>query len=322
MSEKEDFSWNAGVTSAEGYPIEVHTGYLATKKEFITAFSNVGEEKEGWGFEGADMNAGGNEVPTLVSITWVSYGEKKFWKLDEGELPKDIILKHFRKGFFVRSNITNKLEHQTYNRIVVAVAPGGTVGVFLTGDYHRVEVARLQAKETFVSVNEFYNNPDNDTQQEFFDWYFEHSFSTEKKEEIVKNGIPYGLWDQYRTKFNWRVVPEFYKEDNFIDNHINYFNGEEEYFYKDELDKKLYHKKPLPQKMSLTFDKYWYEAVFDWQEFYAACKSLAKNDPDAPIDIIAKVGFEYNTINFSVKSGERRIRLEKTTGHMWGIKSD
>ena len=146
MQEEKNFSWSASVTSIKDYPIEVHTGYLATKKEFITAFRNNGIEKKGWQVEGTEGGAGGNQIPTLLSLTWLSYAEKKFWLLDEVSLPADKIQALFQEGFYNTDRVSNQPVHETYEHIVVAVAPGGVAVVFLTGNYHRVELARYQAK--------------------------------------------------------------------------------------------------------------------------------------------------------------------------------
>ena len=96
---EEKFSWGASVTGAQYYSIEVHEGYLATKKEFITGLSNAGAQDDSWLSDGSDCNSGGDSIPTLVSITWLSYAEKTFWKLDEGVLNPDLILDYFKKGY-------------------------------------------------------------------------------------------------------------------------------------------------------------------------------------------------------------------------------
>ena len=173
MQEEKNFSWSASVTSIKDYPIEVHTGYLATKKEFITAFRNNGIEKKGWQVEGTEGGAGGNQIPTLLSLTWLSYAEKKFWLLDEVSLPADKIQALFQEGFYNTDRVSNQPVHETYEHIVVAVAPGGVAVVFLTGNYHRVELARYQAKETAVEVDDFMPRPGlYKNTKEFLDDYY------------------------------------------------------------------------------------------------------------------------------------------------------
>jgi len=318
MENKENFSWGASVTSALDYPIEVHEGYLATKEKFITEFSNAGIEEDGWDVNGADMGSGGKSIPTLVSLTWVSYAEKKFWELDEATLPKEKMLDLFRKGFENYDRVSKGLKHQTYERIVVSVAPGGVVAVFLTGEHHRTEIARFKAKATHVEVNNFVPVPGTfKSQKEFYDWGFDKLLKKEIREKIAKKGIPFGLWDTYGEKYNWKFTPEFYKEDKFDDLYLSCFNGEEYYDYEAELNKSAFHKRALPSEASLIFSKYNFVAEFDWDEVHGAFLELTKENRDAEVEIIAKVGFEYNDVEFIAKSNGRSIPLTKTKGNMW-----
>ena len=310
----EKHSWGASVTSAQYYSIRVHEGYLATKKDFITGLSDAGVQDGSWLSDGSDCNSGGNTIPTLVSITWFSYAEKTFWKLDEGALNPDLILSYFKKGFDNYAQpYTGKLVHETYNHITVAVAPGGEVGIFLTGKWHRVQVGRFKAHKIDITPNQFYDNSHNRNQQQFYDVFF--GFLTDETQaNIKKSGIPFGLWNKYDERYNYRIVPQFYKDDFFSALHNSYFNGEEEYVYKDELSQKLYYNKALPKIAYLIFSKYNFSATFDWQELHEAFLTLTKNDKNANIDIIAKIGFEYNTVTFSAKCGDKVIPLLKTKG--------
>ena len=314
---KTDFGWSASVTSVLDYPIEVHKGYLATKKEFITAFRNNGVEDDGWDVDGQTGASGGKIIPTLVSLTWVSYAEKKFWLLDEAALPSDKILKLFQEGFYNEDRVTKKQVHQTYKHILVGVAPGGVVVVFLTGLWHRVEIGRYQAKETFVDVNEFYDNPSEHTQQGFYDRLFEITLKPEMQERIKKDGIPLGLWDTYRERYNWRFDVQFYKEgDNITDPlHIAYINGEEEILKpKEEL---VIRNTALPKLARLYFINNWCEAFFDPDELVAAFKKVTQGNPKAAVTIVAKVQFMYKSVKFSVKCGDKEVPLEKVDPKMW-----
>jgi hypothetical protein len=322
MDEKENYPYSATVTSVKNYPIVVHTGYLATKETFITGFENAGIEDSGWHTDGGDMGSGGKIIPTLISLTWVSYAEKKFWELKESPLPKDVILAHFKKGFYNYNRVTKGLDHQTYKHITTAVAPGGVVVVFLTADFHRVEIARFQAETTHVDVNDFYDNPDGDNEKQFFDWWFKHSVPQDLQTKIEKDGIPFGLWDRYREKYNWRYTVKFYKEDRFTDVRTTYFNGEENYVFENELNEKLFYKRALPEISDIGFSKYWYEVNFDWEELEAAFKKIIKEDKNAQIEIVAKVGFEYKEVTFSVTYKDIIIPLTKTTGKMWSNLDD
>ena len=314
MQEEKNFSWSASVTSIKDYPIEVHTGYLATKKEFITAFRNNGIEKKGWQVEGTEGGAGGNQIPTLLSLTWLSYAEKKFWLLDEVSLPADKIQALFQEGFYNTDRVSTQPVHETYEHIVVAVAPGGVAVVFLTGNYHRVELARYQAKETAVEVDDFMPRPGlyKNTKEFLDDYYNDKEFiKPSLKEKIKKDGIPYGLWDTYRKRYNWRFDVQFYKEEDKLTDPlaIEYINGESVIFKLGDEEKFKNH--ALPKEATFYYKDHWNEATFNEAEIVAAFKKVTQGNPEAEVIIVAKVEFMYKGVILTVKCGDNEVLLKK-----------
>jgi hypothetical protein len=319
MSTKTDFSWGASVTSVKDYPIEVHKGFLATKEKFITALHSSGSQDQGWNNDGSDIGAGGNIIPTMLSLTWVSYTEKKFWNIEAtvDQATQNKMLTLFREGFYNWDRVKKAPKHDTYNHITIAVAPGGIVVLFLTGIAHRVEIARYQAKETFVDVNDFYDNPHEHTQEQFYDTLFKITVPKYLQEKIAKSGIPYGTWDVYREKYKWRFTTSFPKADVLTDVFMTYINGEEDYLNEDELSKNLFSDIPLPSNISFYFKIYNGEAKFDADEIVAAFKKMKKNHPEKNIEIEIRPAFMYKTTMFTVKCEGDEIPLEKTIVKMW-----
>jgi hypothetical protein len=319
MNNKTDFAWSATVTSVEDYPIEIHEGYLATKDKFITALHNSGTEDDGWGYDGTDIGAGGNIIPTMLSLTWVSYAEKKFWNIETtlDQTTQIKILNLFQEGFYNWDPVKKEPKYDTYKHITIAVAPGGIVVLFITGIAHRVEVARYQAKETSVDVNTFYDNPHEHNQQQFYDTLFIITVPKYLQEKIAKSGIPYGSWDTYREKYKWRFHIFFHKDDILTDMYVNYINGEADYFNNEELNKKLFNQAALPLNIRFYFKIYNGEAKFDEEEIVAAFKKMKKNHPDKNIEIEVRPAFMYKTTTFTVKCDDEEIPLEKTVVKMW-----
>jgi hypothetical protein len=318
MNNKTDFGWGTSVTSVKDYPIVVHKGFLATQDEFITALHNAGTEDDGWNVDGQGLG-GGNVIPTMLSLTWVSYAEKKFWNIEAtiDQTTQNKILSLFREGFYNWDRVKEQPKHDTYNHLTIAVAPGGVVVLFITGIAHRVEVARYQAKETFVDVNAFYDNPDEDNQQEFYDWWYQNSVPKYLQEKIAKSGIPYGIWDTYREKYNWRFHTFFHKGDVLTDIYVDYINGEADYFNEEELNKKLFNQTALPLNIDFYFKIYNGEAKFNEEEIINAFKKMKKNHPDKSIEIEIRPAFMYKTATFTVKCEEEEIHLEKTVVKMY-----
>ncbi|WP_433813101.1 DUF2931 family protein [Flavobacterium johnsoniae] len=321
MENKTKFSYGVSVTAPKEYPVEVHYGYLSTDKKFITTVPRDGIERQGWNAQGSNSGSGGSTMPTFLELTWLSYAEKKFWKV-ETELPTDKILALFREGFiFKNSRKNDTITQETYDRIVIGTAPGGVVVVWLDGGLKRVEIGRYQAKETFVDRNNFYRNPKDLTQEGFFEEGFEIDVPKETKERIKKEGIPFGLWDNYRKKYNWRFDCTFYKEDKNVFQNISFFNGEYITIYKDELDKKAFKNQALPYRAEITFNVYWCENEFDEKEIFDAFKKLTTDHPDKNIEIEVRPDFMYKSVNFTVKCEEEEIPLKKTKVKMWKRKA-
>ena len=316
MKDKQNFNWGVGVTAPREYPVEIHRGYLGNENKMIATFISTGTVEEGWIYDGESLS-GGNEIPKQLSLTWISYAEKKFWKVETAidQITQNNIQKLFEDGYMNKDQ-NGVWSHITYKKITVGLAPGGTVVLWLSGPNKKIEIAHYQATETFVSVNEFYRNPDEDTQQEFYDIFYKIEVPKETKDYIKKNGVPVKLWKEFRTKYNYRFNIHFYKTDKeSSERETEYVNGEKEIVKIEDLN--VYQNKPLPSYCRFWFSQYNAEAEFDGEEILNAFKKLTIAHPDKKIEIEAKVAFMYKTTTFTVRCEGDEIPLEKTVVRMW-----
>lgn len=315
----EKYKWVSSVVSAKGYPAEVHVGHLSSGKEYLATLPKTGTLDDGWDQDGTAMMSGGSGVPTEFALTWVSYADKKFWRV-EASLDSNKILSLFEQGFGTDSRDGGHA-NDTYDNIVVAVAPGGIVAVFLTGQRRRVEVGYFQASETFVDVNNFYDNPFKETQQEFFDWWYDNIVPEETKAYILKHGIPYKTWDINRQKYEWRFLVELYDpEDNETERECTYLNGERDIKFGVALDS--FEERPLPWRVDFSFNtsNKWAETEFDSTELLSVFREMIKDNPkNEPIEIIGKVTFKYKGMEFRVRCGEKVVPLEHVKVDMWRL---
>ncbi|OAH65387.1 hypothetical protein AXA65_18310 [Chryseobacterium sp. FP211-J200] len=326
MMTEDNFNYAVTVSAPKEYPCEVHIGYLADdKNNMICGIPKAGMESGGFQYDGAKAGMGGNIIPSHIYLTYVAYAEKKFYHLDAA-LPKDKILAAFRKGFLVQSterdaNGKRKLEHSTYDTFTVALAPGGMVVIFL-GARQRIEICRLQAKETFVDKNQFRPHPQLDeTQQQFFETKFKIAVPDSIQTKIKEKGIPYGLYDSYRKKYNYRFLFTPYDEKDLILRQYNkYYNGEvNSILQSEEIAKKEYKEQSIPYNVEFIFKVYNTEIVFNDQEMLSVFDALQKRHPDKPMDIIIKPTFEYTDFKLSVKCEDEVIPLEKyKVKGVWG----
>ncbi len=320
---KKEFSYAVTFSAATGYAAEVHEGYLADEnKNLVSGIPKAGMEDGPWQYDGAKAGQGGSRIPSYIDLTYVAYAEKKFYRV-EGALPKDKILEEFKKGFLIKADLDENDKviwaHKTYTEITIGAAPGGVIVVWLSGNHHRTEICRLQAKETIVDANDFYDNPHNRTQQGFFDELYRISISDSLKTEIEKNGIPYGLWDKYREKYNYRFKLHPYDGKDTFDQiyRLNY-NGESEYLM-DTKATEVYKKDAIPYNVVFMMQRYSAEIAFNDSELLKIFESFKEKHSGKPIDIVLVPSFMYKDIKVYVECENEKIELKKIkVVEIWG----
>lgn len=315
-STKTNYSYAVTVTSPKEYPIMVHEGWLLDDKgEYICAMPKAGLTTGDWQYDGTEAGQGGSRIPYHLNLTYVAYAEKKFYTIDS-PLPADKILETFRKGFMIKgdpdSNDVRHIGPASYDKLTIGAALGGVIVVWLSAGHHRIEVCRLQAKEVFVDKNDFIPHSDPaETQQQFFDTGFLYAVSEQTQQAIQKDGIPFGLWDKYREKYNYRFVLQPYNEvDKFTFQSHKYFNGEANLFYEQDLDKNEAIIAAIPKKVNLSFKEFNTGIIFDYDEVSTIFEECKKTNPNLPISIILKPTFMYKDIILSVKCGDKEIPLK------------
>lgn len=315
--EQEKFNYAVTFSAPEVYPAEVHYGFLTNeKKDMVAGIPKAGSVEGGWQYDGTKAGQGGSEIPTHLNVTYVSYVDKKFYQVDV-DLPKEKMLQLFRQGFEIKALKDaegNRLwEPSTYDVLNIGAAPGGIIVVWLSGNHHRTEIGRYQAKEVFVDVNDFYDNPHNRTQQGFFDELYKIMIPEETKAQITKDGVPFGLWDKYREKYNYRFVLQSYDEEDYIKQvfRINY-NGESEYL-KTKEDVSKYKEDSVPYDVVFFFNKENVELMFNDLEVLNAFEIIRKEYPNEPIDFVIKPEFMYKGYKAFVKCKDKSIELKNVT---------
>ncbi|MDR2237059.1 MAG: DUF2931 family protein [Chryseobacterium sp.] len=318
-----NFPYSVTFSAATGFTAEVHDGYLADeKKTIISGVPKAGAMEGPWQYDGTKAGQGGNIIPSYIDLTYVAYAEKKFYRV-EGALPKDKILQEFKKGFLIQDGLDEndrvKWTPGTYTEIAIGAAPGGVIVVWLSGNHHRTEICRLQAKETTVDVNDFYDNPHKRTQQGFFDELYRISISDGMKTTIEKDGIPYGLWDQYREKYNYRFKLQPYdKKDNFIQIYRINYNGESEYLIGAKAAE-VYKNDAVPYNAIFMMQKYSAEIEFNDTELMNTFKNLKEKHTGKPIDIVLVPSFMYKDIKVYAECDGEKIELKKfLVERIWG----
>jgi len=132
------FNWQAVTSAPKNYPMEILVGNLVYPASYSgSPFRYLSSKTiilRQWG-EGLPAYTVTPEsgflmrpLPRILSVSYFSYIENQFYR-GKFKLPYKKMIRMFKAGYF--NSIANS--HVTYEQIIVGVAPGGTVSVWLKG---------------------------------------------------------------------------------------------------------------------------------------------------------------------------------------------
>jgi hypothetical protein len=328
---KETFEWNPGIGCAKFYPMESY------KCNFVFADgSAVGPVSSDfptglWGEQDGGSFVGDNfkPIPERLDVTWLSFTENKFYT-GSFKLPYDSILQLFRTGVdnFMWDN-EKKIaysRHDTYNLIIAGLAPGGVVVVWLQKGAYQVEVARFQAKEASVDMKSFMRRDDLNVTK---DDYVKSMMEGEKDvtDNLAKNGIPYGLWDKYRERFNMRPIVK-YDQHHIVKTdklYISFFNGEKDDLFLGRIDTPQFIKRARTKYMAICWSDslgfkiqpYILEINFDEAEMFKAYKEIYGDDPNQEGELVVEVNRGNDQYKVFLETKDKKIQLLQDKGQIY-----
>ena len=315
MNEPE-YEWGISVNAPIGYPIHVYAGRVGS--EYIMSDLWCSTEEPDWG--SAYVNEGNDpkELPKDIDIVWFSFIENCFYNL-QASLDYEKIEKLFKEGFEQRIRY-GELHHTTYNGLVVGLAPGGTVVVWVGKGYSPItEVGRFQASQIYLT-----ETSDMDSHERLiFDKEYRKSLATapnivplEVQKANEGKPIPYNLWDRYaETQYRW--YPTFEIPDGKMgDVFFRYWNGEANTIFYTDLEptteretilkpkvcQEPIEKLPLYKKISINYKavdgiKYAATITFDWEQ---SAETYRKVFGEHPEEVTAQLYFRLNRNNTHV----------------------
>ena len=226
-----EYEWGVAVNTPIGYPIRFYAGRVGGMSITGELYSKLREPDWGnaIGYESHSMD----KLPKSVDMVWLSYKEDCFYRLKTA-IDYEKIAKLFREGFDERFS-NGKMNHTTYNTVVVGIAPGGVVVLWVGSGYFPIkEIGRYQAEKIELREPEGLDN------------HQRLIFSKKDREEVLNSNtiipedfreankdkpIPFGLWDSYRDhQYQW--YPTFEIPNGRIgDVDYQYWNGEADTFF-------------------------------------------------------------------------------------------
>ncbi|WP_108868969.1 DUF2931 family protein [Aquimarina aquimarini] len=305
------YEWRPSACAPKFSPVQIHKGSFIYENEESIYIPSGHTLDQGWGKLGATHIVGDDSkpIPVKLEITWLSYLEKKFYK-GSFDLPSKKIETLFAEGYMDRLG-----QKKTYSRINVGLAPGGIVVVWLMGNGWSTEVDRFVASETEVTIQEFAPSAMM-TIEEFIDDTLEEDFDEETKSKMNPEQIPYGIWDTYRKKYNWKPVVMYQEPDDLKEILIDFVNGESLNTIGDNPVLGQNKEWPIADYFRLKWkDKnnndYGAKIFFDYRETQEAFEKVYQNPKAKEVELILKIDKYNSDIELSVKSDSEVIMLEK-----------
>ncbi len=282
--DKTRFHWLATESAPKNYPMRIISGTFYYHNEkgglYVPTAASIGHY---WG-TGESTHVVGEDfkpLPDRLDIRFFSFTENKLYQ-GSFDLPYEKILALFKEG------VARDKESPIFNRMMVGVAPGGAVAVWVRGRGETREVFFGQAEPYESEIRTILDGEIND-RAAYARSYLE-DLPPETLADIDKNGVPFGLWEKYRKPYRW--TPVFMTEKK-MSTYISYafYNGES-YDVDYPINEKIISKtRPLPLLVSFgcyiegTAKQYFFTIRFDEKELYAAFDKLGGSEELVNIEI-------------------------------------
>ncbi|AXT53808.1 DUF2931 family protein [Aquimarina sp. BL5] len=307
------YDWLPTECAPEIYPVRIHEGYLITKDGSSIEIPNGGRTvQNGWGQIGSTYIVGDElkPIPQKLKITWISYAENKFYSGDF-DLPSEKMSQLFEKGFLDRRN-----KKDNYSRIVVGLAPGGIVSVWMLGSGSTVEIAQFVAQETDMKINDLVPNTNLD--RETYVAKRMNGLKEDKLQKLNEVGIRTDIWNLYRKRFFWKPVYNFKSQAEATKILIDFFNGERIYTFSKNPSLTSFQDFAVPKYTRFYWvdnnkNEFGSKIYFDEKEMYETFDKIFAN----PKVKQAVLNFEVDKYNSNIKvfveSDVERLELKKAT---------
>ena len=318
----EEFDWQATESAPKNYLMEILSGSLVYHDGSGSLYVPDGVElNNGWG-RGRSSHIVGPDLkplPDRLRIRFFSFMENQFYEGDF-ELPYEKILNLFQEGYYS----PNEEGDVTYSQIVVGVAPGGAVSVWLRGLNRITEVFFGEADKIDVDWKHFSNGSDT-PREEYIRLSLEDALDPESLNTLHKKGIPVGLWKSYHQRYNWQpLFTGMSIRHNRIDE-ITFFNGEQDYI--DILPDGGIDKSTLAVPNFLSF--VWeyapgkgrmFEMTFFEEEIFDAFRKLGPDNQPLYLEMLMETVDGERKFSAALRNEKESIKLKRTNLETFSVR--
>ncbi|MES2824575.1 MAG: DUF2931 family protein [Pseudomonadota bacterium] len=314
-----EFEWHATDSAPEGYPMEIRQGDFHYHDKSGGLYIPAGATlRSGWGQDVSRHVTGPRKkpLPDSVSIYFFSYTENQFYH-GEFDLPYEEILALFRAG------VQEDPDDPIYDGIMIGVAPGGAVSVWLKGSRTK-EVFFGQAKKVGIDPSDSFDLPfeSKEESEAYAKQILIDTVTPEQLASLKKNGIPFGTWARYRNLYKW--APAYKDGKNSTDKEMvaKFLNGEWYMMPTILTDEVANTPRPLPRHLEFSVDvgdeSLFYIITFEEFELMEAFEKLGAHGEKVYIEFDAqaprqnmKIRVYNDTVPKDAKTPKEYIELKK-----------
>ena len=304
------YDWLPSESAPRRFPTFLIKGTLRLADDTISYVPDQRIAFNGWGEVGSTHVVSPliKPVPKRLDIRWFAFTEDKFYE-GSFDLPFESMQKMFDAGL-AEGRLLPK--PQPYDRVIVGMAPGGLVAVWMGASTEKVEVANYIARVVdlpWSSVTPNTTMP----RAIYIQRRLTEVMSPEQYEQHLREGVPPGLFTEYHRRYRWN--PYASGKGTAISLRIVGFNGEDS-FISARGEAVPHASRSVPT--SIDFD--WLppgnsrglRAVinFDETEVFAAFRKLSPGDSQRPLTLLLEQG--CNTVSVSLRDEGHLLPLEKT----------
>jgi hypothetical protein len=198
--EKNMYKWLPSECAPQRYPVFLILGELFLADGKIVKIPDQRNVFNGWGQPGSIHIVGDaiKPVPVRLELRWFAYAEDQFYQ-GQFDLPHQLINDLFKAGVAEGRHLHARSE---FEGIVVGMAPGGWVSVWLTAGAETVEVASFHAEPvelpwTSVSANAAISRP------VYIERRLTELLGADGREQLRREGVPLSLFAEYHRRYRW-----------------------------------------------------------------------------------------------------------------------
>jgi len=309
----ETFNWLPTECAPARYPMYLLKGDLVYPNGESIYIPDQRAVNNGWGEHGSShlVEPEFKPVPSALDITWFSFVENRFYA-GRFELPYKRLQELFELG--VAS--ADAEERWPIDRIVVGMAPGGDVSVWVGARAIVKEVAMFRAQPADLPWSAVQDDPET-SRHAFIELWLAETLEPEVLAEVRRAPIPAGRWTSYSKRYAWS--PRLLAGVRGRDLWVRGLNGEVEWLdvsgTRTDVDPPP-STRAIPESLTLLWTTQEgvalsVEITLDEAESMAAFAKLESAPAEGPIELMIDPSEQGEHPTVLLKRGRFVLRLER-----------